>query len=250
MDQNEKVTDGKITKLENEVKVLKNEVQAVLLDLREISLNMENPFGSGVDPTTVQPITIAEQAPARQPRPERSSGKIQNPETGKTEKGPPAESQKPEELTPEEVAQVDSVPMAKPEPECIGPERVVPISHPEPEAQPIESPELAVRKNPKLDLVTVAGLISWVEDSYKKLGRERTEAVLDISEAMEYIPGNLRPILTKLIALASQSSSENPTRIRDYIDSLVKLNGLLSNENREEMTLLLVSLLSGDTNHG
>ena len=37
-------TSDKITQLENEIKVLKNEVQAVLLDIRENVLNAENPF--------------------------------------------------------------------------------------------------------------------------------------------------------------------------------------------------------------
>jgi hypothetical protein len=58
MDQNEKVSNEKITRLENEIKVLKNEVQAVLLDLRESYLNMENPFNAVAGPAAIQPIVI------------------------------------------------------------------------------------------------------------------------------------------------------------------------------------------------
>jgi hypothetical protein len=42
MDQNDKIADGKIAKMENEIKVLKNEVQAVLLNSADSNLNMEN----------------------------------------------------------------------------------------------------------------------------------------------------------------------------------------------------------------
>ena len=64
--------------------------------------------------------------------------------------------------------------------------------------------EPSLRKNIKLDLVTMAGLTGWVEESTKKIGRERTEAVLDISEVMGYVTADLKPILMKLIALAPQ----------------------------------------------
>ena len=114
----------------------------------------------------------------------------------------------------------------------------------------VQSTEAATRKNIKLDLVAVAALTSWVEESTKKIGRERTEAVLDISEAMGNVHSDLRPILVKLIGLAPQSSVESTPRSRDYIDSLIKLNSLLGNDNREEISLLLMSLMSGDRNNG
>jgi hypothetical protein len=96
----------------------------------------------------------------------------------------------------------------------------------------------------------VAGLTGWVEESTKKLGKERTEAVVDISEVMGYVGGDLKPIILKLIALAPQSAGMSPPRTRDYIDSLIQINSLLGKDNREETALLLLSLVSGDKNHG
>jgi hypothetical protein len=59
--------NNKVAKLEDELKVLKNEVQAVLLDLRENYLTHENPFSytsSAASPATAQPITINQPAPS------------------------------------------------------------------------------------------------------------------------------------------------------------------------------------------
>ena len=92
MDQNEKFANDKITKLENEIKVLKNEVQAVLLDLRESYLNMENPFNSAANPAAAQSIVITERAPVREPQAERTSGESQNPERATNDKPQSSES--------------------------------------------------------------------------------------------------------------------------------------------------------------
>ena len=231
MDQN----DSKIAKLENEIKVLKNEVQAVLLDLRESYLNMENPFNSAANPTTVQPIVITQQAPVREPKQELPQGESQKPELVKPEKSPQAENISITGLESEIAQEKVSMPTKL---------------HSKLNSPPVQSTEAATRKNIKLDLVAVAALTSWVEESTKKIGRERTEAVLDISEAMGNVHSDLRPILVKLIGLAPQSSVESTPRSRDYIDSLIKLNSLLGNDNREEIALLLMSLMSGDRNNG
>lgn len=234
MDQNEKFANDKITKLENEIKVLKNEVQAVLLDLRESYLNMENPFNTASNPAAAQSIVITESAQAPEPKEEQSSEESLKPESIKAE-DPPAES----------------IVNNTPEPGISPRELKTEFDdHLEMKSRFVKSSEAAARKNARLDLVTVAGLTGWVEESTQKLGRERTGAVMDISEAMGYVTADLKPILEKLIQLAPQSPVETTTRTHDYIDSLIKLNGLLSTDNREETALLLLSLVSGDKIHG
>jgi hypothetical protein len=56
--------NDKVTQLEDEIKILKNEVQSVLLDLRESFLKNENPFNAGGFTQAAQPIIINQQAPA------------------------------------------------------------------------------------------------------------------------------------------------------------------------------------------
>jgi hypothetical protein len=250
MDQNEKVSNDKITKLENEIKVLKNEVQAVLLDLRESYLNMENPFSSAANPAATQQIVITERASTREPRQEPPAKETPKPENIETRKSPPEENRKPDIVETEDEAPLESVSINEIN---IRPSRreaeATPVLNSKPESRPV-SQEPSSRKNSKLDLVTMAGLTGWVENSVKKLGRERTEAVLDISGAMGYVSSDLKPLLLKLISLSPQSSDATTIGTRDYVDSLIKLNSLLGNDNREESALLLLSILSGDTNRG
>jgi hypothetical protein len=234
MDQIEKNPNDKITRLENEIKVLKNEVQAVLLDLRESYLNMQNPFNNSASPAPVQPIVITSQAPAKEPGPSQSREEVQ----------------KPVVLESEEEPHLEEVPASRLDPQNV-PDKVKKVSnlHLESEIQTEKLPEPGPRKV-KLDLATVAGLTGWVEHSTKKIGRERTLAVFEISEVMGYVSPELKPIVTKLISLSPEGSGEDTARARDYVDVLIKLNSLLGNENREETALLLLSLMSGDTNHG
>jgi hypothetical protein len=250
MDQNEKVANDKISKLENEIKVLKNEVQAVLLDLRESYLNMENPFSAAANPAATQQIVITERASTREPRTEAQLKDNPKPEVTEPRKTLPEENRKPEIVEPVEETPLDSIPNNEFKIRAArqGAE-VAPVLSSIPESRPF-GPEPSIRKNNKLDLVTMAGLTGWVENSVKKIGRERTEAVLDISGAMGYVSGDIKPLLLKLISLSPQSSGEIAIGTRDYIDSLIKLNSLLGNDNREESALLLLSLLSGDMNRG
>jgi hypothetical protein len=238
MDQNEKPANDKISKLENEIKVLKNEVQAVLLDLRESYLNMENPFNSAAAPAAVQPIVINQQA---QPKDQKPGAQPEEAERG------------PESTTAEKASLPEDIRTAGLDLETPGKEaKMPPISQllTEMESRPLKPCELDNRNKPRLDLITVAGLTGWVEESTKKLGKERTEAVLDISEAMGYLSGPLRPILLKLISLAPQTPVESATKTRDYLDSLIKLNSLFGKDTRDESALLLLSLVTGDQIRG
>jgi hypothetical protein len=278
MDQIEKIPNDKITKLENEIKVLKNEVQAVLLDLRESYLNRENPFNSSANPATTQSIVITERAPARETQTENFSRANENSEQIKTEKPQFRESKKPKDDGSEkklwakqseqenlnsEQSEVENTNFEKDikAKRAFCPEREPGVSsrdkmgrQPDPPAhldsKPLNTDGTATRKYLKLDLVTMAGLTGWVEQSVKKIGMERTQAVLEISEAMGCVSPELKPILVKLITLAKQTPCEEIAGTRDYMNSLIKLNSLLGEDNREEKALLLLSLVSGEPNHG
>jgi hypothetical protein len=235
MDQNEKVSNDKITRLENEIKVLKNEVQAVLLDLRESYLNMENPFNTAAAPATVQPIVITERASNHQSRPEPAV----------------PENPKPEAVKPEEKALAERP--AEPEPEIDPIQSKIQAfagSHSVRKAPAVCPGEVPAQKNGKLDIVTVAGLASWVEESTRRLGKEKSAAVLDMSQAMGYLAEDIKPILANLIELSPSNTGEIPTGTWSYLESLMKINNLLSHDNRDDLALQLLSRVSGEAQHG
>jgi archaellum component FlaD/FlaE len=247
MDQNEKVANDKISKLENEIKVLKNEVQAVLLDLRESYLNMQNPFNAAPASSSVQPIVINQQAPGRETgseTPDREESESEQlPPTRKTRR-PAVEQREEEDGDPAPIsARVERANLQTRKDNFPAPR--LPSR-----SESLITCEADLRKNMRLDLITMAGLTGWVELSVKKIGQKRSEAVLDISQLMGYISPDLKNILLKLIALAPQDREDNSAGMRDYVDSLAKLNALLGGDSSEASALQLLSLITEDSQHG
>jgi hypothetical protein len=234
MDQNDKASNDKITRLENEIKVLKNEVQAVLLDLRESYLNMENPFNSDAGPAAVQPIVITERTSNSRPQPEPAAAASHKPEPGKSEVKPAPEN--PVAFAPEETSRREIQTAAN--------------SNPGFRSTLGKATDIPNRRNDKLDILMVAGLVSWVEDSTEKLGKERSLSVLEMSQVMGYLSGEIKPIMVKLIELTPESTVELSSRTKTYLESLMKLNRLLSQDKLDEIALELLSMGSEEKKHG
>jgi hypothetical protein len=249
MDSNEKIPNDKVAKLENEIKVLKNEVQAVLLDLRESYLNMENPFNSAANPATIQPIVINGQAPTREPTTDQTRKAGHKSESSKPGIEAPSANLKPIETESKNQTAGENSPDERYDAKiaCDDKNKSPNTGQESPTAQCSGQSD---QKNSKLDLVTMAGLAGWVEQSTNKIGRERTVAVLEMSELMGRVSSDLKPVLIKLITLAPVSALEHSGRTRDYVHSLAKINSLLGSDNREATALLLLSLESGEINHG
>src|SRR3972149_1527916 len=62
-------TGDRLAQLESEIKVLKNEVQAVLLDLRDKYLEAENPFNTPPSTATSQHLIVDRQTGPTEARP-------------------------------------------------------------------------------------------------------------------------------------------------------------------------------------
>ncbi len=227
--------NDKVTQLENEIKVLKNEVQAVLLDLRESYLNRENPFNPAAPPTAAQPIIINQQPPILKQEQDEVTAK-------ENQKSEPVGLEEPANK-PERVREQEPIGDKK-----IAHEEVERAWRPklEPESQSIESGETIDGPGGKADLATIAGLTRWVAESTKRLGRKRTEAILDISEMMGHLPPNIKGIVAKLINLAPDGYSGEVTT-RDYLALLLELTSLLGKGNKSEVALL--SILCQENDH-
>jgi len=225
----------KVTQLEDEIKVLKNEVQAVLLDIRENYLNRENPFNPDTSVPVIHQVTatIAD-------REEKPSTNMQ-PENGlkQSDESEP-ESDDSESNNYEQELEDNSKLTASEE-----------IAHKEvkgvwrSEKEPLAQSKARKNKNAsgeKIDLATIAALTQWVGDSVKKLGREKTEAILDISEMVGHVPPELKKILVRFINRTPDESDGNPTT-RDYIATLIQLESLLGMNSKSD-ELALLSILS------
>jgi hypothetical protein len=256
-------TSDKITQLENEIKVLKNEVQAVLLDIRENVLNAENPFTAPkpavanqqpvieppVQPVILQPVNEPKSTPAPAPtvippaQEQKPVNSVQTSEIPANET--PETGQKSNGRKRVETYETDKKTNNRKAPD------IIQEDSPQTEQFETEPPrfELGDSQSHKgqPNLVAYASLVCWVENSTRRLGRERTQVLLDISEASGFLPHDVKAILTKLTTIKSTENSYKPTA-RDYFDSLAKIAAIFGNNSDYNAALLLV-LAQGDV-HG
>lgn len=236
--------NDKVTQLEDEIKILKNEVQAVLLDLRESYLNRENPFNADASPVVSSPtIVINQPAPAV---PEK------NPEDG-----PPGLvdfASQPELVNGLELP---SEPEPADEPEAVREVEMTAskdTTHEETrrawrsEIMPGSYPRTGETDNgskDKIDLDNLAGLAQWVEETVKIFSCERTEAILDISEMMGYLAPEFKKVLVKFIRPSPGEYTAKVTT-RDYLASINKLADLLGKNDKSEVAMLYILCKESD----
>jgi len=99
----------------------------------------------------------------------------------------------------------------------------------------------------EINLISISGLVNWAEESVKKLGLQKTEAILDVAEMMGLLTPQLKQIMTKLINVDSNDSSQSVSA-RAFLDSLLKVTTLLGKDNQTEAALL--SILSREEDNG
>ena len=257
--------NDKVTQLEDEIKILKNEVQAVLLDLRESFLNNVNPFNP--DAMVTQTAT----APARQQNNEstESQDRTDPPANDTTEEpGTISENVEPElEEIPEEeddtevpVFHTQTVPdknlpayddfSSEQKPDFVpenrftaqAPKEVNMVWHPDTNTTaPIKTKEAGdtASEGEKPDLEMISELATWVEASIQRLGPKRTRTILDITETMGYLDADLKNILVRFIHPSPDEDHANVVT-KDYLFTLVELSRLLKTDSRMEVALLFI----------
>ncbi len=262
--------NDRVTQLEDEIKILKNEVQAVLLDLRESYLNQDNPFNQNT-PQIISspPIIINQPPPAAKEEPDEvvpvadSESKLTAVEEMVPEPEPtiepelagePEATEEPElaaEPEPVDEPALGDEPEPDHKPESIAStqtaqEEVKRVWRPATELEPyFKSGETSCGLNGKIDLATISGLTEWVAEAVKRFGHERTEAILDITEMMGHMAPELKDILVKFINPISGEFSDRVTT-QDFLSSLMELGGLLGKDNKSEIALLYMLCQEND----
>jgi archaellum component FlaD/FlaE len=240
--------NDKVTQLEDEIKVLKNEVQAVLLDLRESFLNNVNPFNPN-------PVSISGQSGAVGTQ---SSVDVKTSSLSETQEFEEEDDLEITNTDEDEVESEDSNTDDGLENDDLfdGPDiSFMPVSNGDTNATPKDQimewdsgNNSTVERKPnntpatnmnKLDLTMIESLSGWVEDSVDRLGHERTRIILDVTETMGYIAPELKNILVKFIHPISDDGETIQPK-QDYLSSLIELNNLLGTENRTEVALLYI----------
>jgi len=197
--------EQRIKTLEDEVKVLKNEVKTVLLDVREHYLELENPF------------SLHKAAPVQEPSVNNSNGGVAqdvnttSPGETKTEK---------EELVVKE-----------------------PPVDPPPATQEETGGRTSVAPR-KIDLITIVGLTHWAGRAAARLGKAKTEALIEVYHTTGRLPPGFREVLIRLARLSDNENGDGQADSREYLSILIELDSLMNRDTQFEASLL--SILSDE----
>jgi len=213
--------------LEDEVKVLKAEVKSVLLDIREQYLNNENPFanpgrapewnGNGNSDAAAPTVVVRESVV------ERTSGNG-NGSKAKVTEAPTGEEELSGEASSQRQVAVVPAPTRSSSSNIHGYAR-----------------QAEQARCDLLDLAVIAGLTEWVDKTIQRIGKHRTEAIVEGLHSIGRLPGGMKDFLVRFVELSPDSEPERQLKTKDYLTVLSQLEGLLgSNSSRPEMSLLTI----------
>ncbi len=236
----------KIQHLEDELKLLKNEVQNTLLDIKDSLASGYQPSTAATSAPPIVQVAPPPSQPESSPAPTESAELQAKPEVKVEEPTPKAERQEPEPRFQQQSA-------SKPEPEArptVAPGQTEVATEEKEYVPSFVEYRIPVQENgsrkaesdggngDKTDLATLATLGDWADRSARRVGRERVEAILEVYQATGYLPLNLKTVLLKLLALDNAPVSEDPVSLRDCITVLLELNGIVIGHSKTEAAML------------
>lgn len=264
--------EGRIKAVEGELGLLKNQIQQTLLDIREHVLELTNPFGAAgrpardwgsrpapaAAPQPAQMVTTV-MAPSAPPMPmEQIVETFETPPPPEPEPEPQPEPEPVAEAThgfesfdalfdapaapglenpgvaaPQNMWDEPPAPAAAPEPRRGA---SFPRDHHEPPA-PQSAPETPMDKGSKIDLITLTSMVKWVDQTTRRIGKERVMVILDIYEMAGRINPTTKQLVQRLCALAD-GSSEQSIPLRDVVGAMLQIDGLLDAKQPDERRLL------------
>lgn len=228
--------ENRVEALEIELKILKSEVQATLLEIREQILNHYYPELRAEEPT--RPLPPAKSAESRYASgPARGTGS-----SAPAAATPPFSDIFLQDLVDEEFD--DPIPEPLPgrksyvmghvslsagdaDPDEV--ERVPPHTRAPEAPRPNSLPAASEAKSVKGNRRAFAALAGWVGDSIAKVGKERTLQVVETYAASNgELAQETRSTIQQLVALADDSSPTVPVSNQEMLGLLVELDEILA----------------------
>jgi len=102
----------------------------------------------------------------------------------------------------------------------------------------------------RADLVIIAGLTQWVDQSTAKLGKDRTEALVEMSTAMGRIPDKMKDVLIRMIRISRYEANGQTPTATDYLAILAQLESLISGSQIKDSALLSVLSMMKESGRG
>lgn len=102
----------------------------------------------------------------------------------------------------------------------------------------------------RADLVVIAGLTQWVDQATAKLGKDRTEALVEMSTAMGRIPEKLRDVMIRMIRISRYEANGQTPTATDYLATLAQLESLMGGSPGQDNALLSVLSMMKESSRG
>ena len=102
-----------------------------------------------------------------------------------------------------------------------------------------------------ITLLTIAGLSKWVDESTDKIGKERTEVMVEACHMVGHLSLELKDLLVKLVRLAqADETKRGKITTRDYLGVIAQLDNLLGYGSESEAALLSILADSREPSYG
>jgi len=235
--------EERVRDLENEVKILKNEIQAVLLNIQDQVLTYySTPFrpdlstfpgpdganggkgGDGLDPgdqlhsTWEGALTVVD-------RLEEGDGEIEMPEESVPEFEPdvlPPRGEKEDSLLDLVKSWTGAAPASQPDPRQ-------------------NQEQWLASLDGDVNLALLAKLATWANDAVKKLGGERAKAILETYVMTGLLSSDVAKLLEVFVAFDAKSKPQGKLATRDVLSTLMNLDKILG--RKVDATAVALSLL-------
>jgi hypothetical protein len=205
------VTEGRVRALEDELKVVKNEIQATLLDIQKEILAHYYSSGQTSGRTDID-------SDQRQNDGNESSQSMAG---TSMRSGPPPNG-----------------PAPAAEPETVS-------RPPRPEA---ETSTLGIKRGRELlrDPATwsaVAKLLIWVNESVAEIGRDRTARAIRMYGLHDYISAEMQKTLLALVTFCHEERPPSQVNLRRLLETLAKFHAILEERNQRVDLYHILSLI-------
>lgn len=235
----EESEEGRLEKLEKEVETLKGSIKRLLLDIREVMNNLENPFQNLQSLTEVSSKSKAPQIQLISAIPEKpEEKKDEKKEKKEEEKLEKEEVKKPEEELKEEVVAEEGlkegfVPGIKPK---LGEDEGLKMQKIQTEKiEPPKKPEIALTK---YDIAVLYKLMDWVKGMLEKYDANSLRLMLEVFSIAGYISSEAKEFLNMLTELLSANNG-----FEEMLLELYKLHKIMNPADKTMDSQLLALIL-------
>ena len=234
--------DAKVQQLEDEFKLLKNEIKHVLTDIEEFILDARNPFRAAAGPDGPSIGVVVSSGPASA--------------TAGLQDGEPGEQPSDEEADPDGRSRADGEPPQGPEsvpsareghldrPPVEGQAMSDDARAPRVESPPSEAVGDAPSRLDQLDLATIVALGQWVRGATKRVGETRIKTILEVCQAAGYVSEQSNQVLLGLARLSDEGDPgcEGAASMRTSMVLLAQLHTILERQEKPDSGLLSLML--------